>query len=101
MQHTVYVGESGLVYKAYLSCGGETQVVAVKSGKGIHIAVMSSLLLLTKGLSCSALTSHGIKFPVSTIFLGISIRKHLRKNNFCSLIVELQGQIAKFRCHKI
>ena len=30
------VGESGLVYRAYLSSGGETQVVAVKAGKGRH-----------------------------------------------------------------
>ena len=29
-------GEFGLVYKAYLSSGGETQVVAVKAGKGTH-----------------------------------------------------------------
>ena len=29
-------GESGLVYKAYLKSGGNTEVVAVKTGNGIE-----------------------------------------------------------------
>ena len=30
----LYIGESGLVYKAYVKKGGQTDIVAIKTGKG-------------------------------------------------------------------
>ena len=35
--HTFYTGESGLVYKAYVKKGGQTDIFAIKTGKGENI----------------------------------------------------------------